>query len=745
LVIASSGDNTIVVLINFGTGQFFQGGSFPTGNVPSAIAVGDFNGDLKTDVVTANISDNTVSVLLGNGDGTFQAATSYPAGTNPDSVTVADFNGDGKADLAVADEGGGISVLLGNGDGTFQAATTYAAGAGPWSVISGDFNIDGKQDLAVANYFDNDVSILIGNGDGTFQMPVNYPVGTTPYSVTVGDFNSDSKQDLAVANNDSDDVSVLLGNGDGTFQTAVNYGVGFNPQFVATSDFNGDGRLDLATVNYESKTASLLFNSQGVFITFHAAPNPSSFSQPVTFTMTATASLRGVGTPTGTATFTELLTGNILASNVPLTSGVAQFTTAALAVGPDIVLANYSGDNNFAAAAGQIIQTVQQATSSVTLTSSANPSNPGQSVTFTAMVGPSNVTVPTGNVQFFDGATQLSNTALNAKGVASLTTSTLSVGNHTITAKYSGDPNFAPNMSPALVQTVTSPSFTIFATALNPATVAAGQSATAEVSIGSLGGFAASVALGCSGLPTGAACSFNPASVTATPNGTVTSVLTVTLGSNTPAGSYDFAVSGSSSGTTHSTILILTAVISDFTLAGTTPSPTSVSPGQSSTATITVTSKNGFNAAVELTCSVSPSPALGPICSLAPSSVTPPSGASVTSKLTFSTTAPSSALLAPPGQHWRKSFYALLLPFAGIVCMGPWVNRKNYRTVTAWLLLTALLCLLSLVGCGGGSGGCSGATCNPGSPGTPSGAYVVTVTAKSGTTQHTTTVQMTVQ
>ncbi len=92
--------------------------------------------------------------------------------------------------------------------------------------------------------------------------------------------------------------------------------------------------------------------------------------------------------------------------------------------------------------------------SATTLTSSLNPSALGQAVTFTATVKPATGSgTPTGTVTFNDGATVLGPGTLSG-GTATLTTSGLGAGVHSITAIYGGDANFASSTSPALMQTV---------------------------------------------------------------------------------------------------------------------------------------------------------------------------------------------------------------------------------------------------------------------------------------------------
>ena len=140
------------------------------------MAVADFNGDGKLDIVTANAGNNSVTVLLGNGTGGFAAAAGSPFGTgvNPQSVAVADFNGDGNPDIVAANSGGNTAtVLLGDGTGGFTAATSspFATGANPQSAAVADFNRDGKPDFVTANFNGNNATVFLNTLPAITAIP----------------------------------------------------------------------------------------------------------------------------------------------------------------------------------------------------------------------------------------------------------------------------------------------------------------------------------------------------------------------------------------------------------------------------------------------------------------------------------------------------------------------------------------------------------------------------------------------
>ena len=181
--------------------------------------------------------------------------------------------------------------------------------------------------------------------------------------------------------------------------------------------------------------------------TLTSSQNSSAYGQSVTFT--ATVAPQFIGTPTGAVAF---FNGTTKLGTITLNNGVAAYTTAKLAVGTATITAQYLGFGSFqGSTSAPLSQVVNQASTTITLVSSLNPSNHGNPVTFTATVTGQFGTA-TGSVTFSNGTTTLAMVNLGA-GVAKFTTSTLHSGTDTITATYNGNTNFTTS-AVELTQTV---------------------------------------------------------------------------------------------------------------------------------------------------------------------------------------------------------------------------------------------------------------------------------------------------
>jgi hypothetical protein len=216
------------------------------------------------------------------------------------------------------------------------------------------------------------------------------------------------------------------------------------------------GASGWANSSGDDSGAPQVVNKAATTTAVSSSTNPSVFSQPVTFTATVTANAPGSGVPTGTVTFKD---GTATLGTGALDgSGHATFTSSTLSVASHSITAVYGGGASFnGSTSSTVTQTVNKDGSTTTVTSSLNPSVSGQAVTFTATVvaNAPGTAIPTGTVTFKDKNKTLGTGSLNAAGQASLTTSTLSVGTHQITAVYAASSGFLTSTSTTLIQTVT--------------------------------------------------------------------------------------------------------------------------------------------------------------------------------------------------------------------------------------------------------------------------------------------------
>lgn len=253
--------------------------------------------------------------------------------------------------------------------------------------------------------------------------------------------------------------------------------------------------------------------------TVSANVNPSTFGQSLLITMTVVAGANpNVG---GTMSMTV--------DGFPFVSGgIFGSSTASLPAsgGTHTVYANYFGDaTNGSSSSAPLTITVNPAASTTVLTSSASSAAFGTPVTLSTQITPAGP-FPRGTVTFLDGANPIAVIPASQTFSPGFTISSLPVGSHSISASFSGSPDFLASTSAPITQVITPaspPDYTVTANT-NAATLSAGQTAIFVITTQSLNGFTGDVRFTCANLPALTSCTFSPPQ--AVVGSTLTNVIT---------------------------------------------------------------------------------------------------------------------------------------------------------------------------------------------------------------------------
>jgi FG-GAP-like repeat/IPT/TIG domain/Secretion system C-terminal sorting domain/FG-GAP repeat len=258
--------------------SFAVAGIFPTGSVPSVIALSDLDGDGKTDIVLVNSTGNSLSVLANQsqvGKVALAPAIQLPVGADPNAVAIGDLDGDGRPDIVAVNFNSGnwstMSIFLNTsvaGAIQFGPRMDIATGQGSSGVAIGDLNGDGRPDIIVASGNSGWLSVFLntstGAGAASFAPAVNYTAFDHSQSIAIVDLDQDGRPDIVTA--DFNNTMTVYQNASvGGVLTMVplpvyQYDVETYPQYVSAGDLDGDGLPDVVMANYGAKTISLIRN-----------------------------------------------------------------------------------------------------------------------------------------------------------------------------------------------------------------------------------------------------------------------------------------------------------------------------------------------------------------------------------------------------------------------------------------------------------------------------------------------------
>ena len=286
---------------NITNNDFAKPVSYFTGGIgATSVAIGDIDGDGKSDLITLNRYDTSVSVFrnisnIGRIDSSsFANKIDFTTGISPNSIAIGDIDGDGKPDIVVTNSRDNTISVLHNtstlGNISFAPKVDFSINISKMTIGSlaiGDFDGDGKPDLAVIfgyytqgyiNYHSSvaiffnttkNIGIIDANSFAKPSLFDVYPPGNYALlsSIAVNDIDGDGKPDLIISDETNNKVLVLQNQSwanNASFSPPVTLSTIASPQYLTVGDLDGDGKNDLVVSSYNSNTLCVYRNTSTI-------------------------------------------------------------------------------------------------------------------------------------------------------------------------------------------------------------------------------------------------------------------------------------------------------------------------------------------------------------------------------------------------------------------------------------------------------------------------------------------------